>query len=64
MMNDVHSLRMYIVQQFPPLLPGDAVQGYIVWSLPVELSILDAVCRGLPCHTLRFLLLLRQGPLC
>ena len=55
---------VYIFQQFLPLLPGDAAQGYIIWPLPVELSILDAVCRGQPCHTLRLVLLLRQGPLC
>ena len=32
---------VYVSQQLLPLFPGDAMQGNIVWPLPIELSVLD-----------------------
>ena len=52
-----------VCQQLFPLLPGDAMQGNIIRPLLVELSILDAVGRGLLRHAFYVLLLLWQSPL-
>ena len=52
-----------VCQQLFSLLPGDAMQSNVIQPLSVELSVLDAVGRGLPRHALHVLLLLRQGPL-
>ena len=54
---------VYVNQQLLSLVTGDAAQREIVRSLPVQLTILDTVRRGLPGHALCVLFLLRQRPL-
>ena len=54
---------VYVNQQLPSLIAGDAAQRNIVQSLPIQLTVLDTVCRGLPGHALCVLFFLRQRPL-
>ena len=54
---------VYVNQQLPSLITGDAAQRDIVRSLPVQLAVLDTISRGLPGYALGVLFLLRQRPL-
>ena len=54
---------VYVNQQLPSLIAGDAAQRDVVRPFPVQLTVLNAVCCGLSGHTLRVLLLFRQDAL-
>ena len=53
---------VYVNQQLPSLVAGDAAQRGVVRPFPVQLAVLNAVCRGLSGHALRVFFLLRQRP--
>src|SRR4051812_47528004 len=53
---------VYVDQQLSSLIARDAAQHDVIWSFPVQLAVLNAVCRGLLGHAFRVFFLLRQRP--